>query len=52
MDLSLPFCTITPIGHVEMTDHVFVPLYLYTIYEDSLDLSLLAITHNLIYLCQ
>ena len=34
---------ITPIGHVEVTDHVFVSFYPYTISGYSLDLPLLVI---------
>ena len=50
MDLSLSLCTSTPIGHVEVTDHMFVPLYSYTISGYSLDLPLLAIpTISLIF---
>ena len=43
MDLSLSFCINTPIGHMEVTDHVFISFYPYVIYGDSLDLSLLVI---------
>ena len=50
MDLSLSLHTITPIGCVEVTDHVSVPFYPYVIYEDSLELPLLAISHDLIHL--
>ena len=32
MDLSLSLHMITPIGHMEVTDHMFVPLYPYIIY--------------------
>ena len=36
----------TPIGYMEMTDHVFIPFYPYVIYGDFLDLLLLVIFHN------
>ena len=32
MDLSLSFYMTTPIGHMEVTDHVSVPFYPYVIY--------------------
>ena len=42
MDLSLSLCTITPIRHVEVTNHMFIPFYSYIIYGDSLNLPLSA----------
>ena len=42
---------ITPIGHMEVTNHVIHPLYPYMIYGNFLDLPLLAIFHDLINLC-
>ena len=51
MDLSLSFHMITPIRHMEVTDHVICPFYSYMIYGQSLDLLLLVIPHDLIKLC-
>ena len=42
------FHMITPIRHMEVTDHVFIPLYPYAILEYSLDLPLSMISHNLL----